>query len=248
MRRLIENRKIWKERKNRIHRDYIHLINSCSWIKSMRRESGIECREGQWLRQGKVTSEEDEDGILREEVMDFKECDLERVCTSVRSAQPFTGDLNQMIGCLHTLVWNLDWPRGRGWLGKRNEWGWSYGALRGNSQIALVDETETFLAVLFHGPFSGWGGRHSVPSDTFSFSYCVSPQIDILLPPDDNEPKAMHFFFKNFYFIYLFSFGCTGSSLVCRSFSLVIASGDSSLVVVCELLIAVASLAVEHRL
>ena len=70
----------------------------------MRRESSIECREGQWLRQGKVTSEEDEDGILREGVMDFKECDLERVCTSVRSAQPFTGDLNQMIGCLHTLV------------------------------------------------------------------------------------------------------------------------------------------------
>ena len=38
-----------------------------------------------------MTSEEDEDGILREEVMGFKDCDLERVCTSVRSAQPFTG-------------------------------------------------------------------------------------------------------------------------------------------------------------
>ena len=58
----------------------------------MRCESGIECRESQWLRKGKVTSEEDEDGILREEVMGFKDCDLERVCTSVRSAQPFTGD------------------------------------------------------------------------------------------------------------------------------------------------------------
>ena len=58
----------------------------------MRHESGIECRESQWLRKGKVTSEEDEDGRLREEMMGFKECDLARVCTSVRSAQPFTGD------------------------------------------------------------------------------------------------------------------------------------------------------------
>ena len=49
-------------------------------------------------------------------------------------------------------------------------------------------------------------------------------------------------------FIYSFMFGCAGSSLLHLGFSLVVASEGYSLVVVCGLLIAMASLVVEHGL
>ena len=52
---------------------------------------------------------------------------------------------------------------------------------------------------------------------------------------------SMNFFFINL-FIYLF--GCLGSSLLCTGFSLVVAS----VVVLCGLLIVVASLVAEHGL
>ena len=47
--------------------------------------------------------------------------------------------------------------------------------------------------------------------------------------------------------IYLFTFGCAGSSLLCRDFYLV-ASGDYSVVVMQQLLVTVASLVAEQRL
>ena len=58
------------------------------------------------------------------------------------------------------------------------------------------------------------------------------------------------FFFKRIFkvFIYLFIFGCDGSSLLSRGLSLVAASGSFSLVVVRRLLVAVVSPPVEHRL
>ena len=61
--------------------------------------------------------------------------------------------------------------------------------------------------------------------------------------------KAFFFFFLiNFFlFIYLFSFGCVGSSLLHAGFSLVVASGGYS-VAVSGLLTAVASLVAEHGL
>ena len=51
-----------------------------------------------------------------------------------------------------------------------------------------------------------------------------------------------------FFLINLFIFACTMSSLLPTGFSLVAASGGYSLVVVCVLLIAVASPVAEHRL
>ena len=51
-----------------------------------------------------------------------------------------------------------------------------------------------------------------------------------------------------FIFIYLFIFGCAGSSFAVRRLSLVAASRGYSLVVVCGLLIVVASVVAEQRL
>ena len=48
--------------------------------------------------------------------------------------------------------------------------------------------------------------------------------------------------------MYVFIFGCAGSSLLSAGFSLTVASGGHYLVLVCGLLTAVASLIVEHRL
>ena len=47
--------------------------------------------------------------------------------------------------------------------------------------------------------------------------------------------------------MYVFISGCTGFPLL-SGFSLVVVSGATSVVAVCRLLIAVASLAVKHRL
>ena len=46
----------------------------------------------------------------------------------------------------------------------------------------------------------------------------------------------------------MYVFGCAGSSLFCKGFSLDLASGGSSLVAACGLLIGVASLVSEHQL
>jgi len=57
-----------------------------------------------------------------------------------------------------------------------------------------------------------------------------------------------YIYFLNLFFImYVFISGCTEFPLL-SGFSLVVASGATSLVAVCRLLIAVASLAVKHRL
>ena len=61
------------------------------------------------------------------------------------------------------------------------------------------------------------------------------------------QPKSGHFFFFLIYLFNLIIFGCIGSLLLHVGFSLVEASGSYS-VVVRGLLIAVASLVVEHGL
>ena len=161
----------------------------------MRHESGIESRESQWLRKGKVTSEEDEDRILREEVMGFKECDLERVCTSVRSAQPLMGDFKSN-DWVSAHLWYEIWtgPGGDVDLREMNEVG----------PMELCRGTGRWLWWMkkrpswpFSATVPSLGGAGGIPFPLIhSFSSCISPQIDILLPPDNNnDPKAMLFFF-----------------------------------------------------
>ena len=71
----------------------------------------------------------------------------------------------------------------------------------------------------------------------------ISPDVPVVQAP--NPPCYSFFFFNN---MYLFVFGYAGSSLLCRLFSLALGSGSYSLIGVCRLLIAVASLVVEQRL
>ena len=59
------------------------------------------------------------------------------------------------------------------------------------------------------------------------------------------DPRLSLFYFFN-KFIYLFIFGCVGSSLLCMASSSCSERG-LLFVVVCELLIVVASLVAEHR-
>lgn len=123
-------------------------------------------------------------GTEREQLMlsrGMTQKSIERVRRSGRIGHPFTGGFKSNYWVWATVhVWSEIWtsPKRRGWLDKGNEWDWSYGSLRENRQIALVDGTGTFLAFLFHGPFSGWEWKVFLSLwDLLFLSSWISPQI-----------------------------------------------------------------------